>query len=298
MPKKNRNFEADFKAYLTEEMKIETIIADYLLHNRRLVVPQLGAFIRKSEGGEVVFSEMLKRDDGVLQALLTDQGVGEIEAAGLISRFVFELRHQIDSGSVFQAEGLGVFARGENGTIRFRHIPSEQPRVAPVAELEPSVEQPVAAPVPVPESESEPIEDSSPVEEASVEEKIAEEATPEELSVEEKRRRIKELMRFEGEHPREQRSSSQPRRHDPSVEGLRYGSPRKSTDAFTYVNSAPSRRPDTFVILAIVAVAIALGAILYGYLKDRRQEQLERQYIEQISAEVAPASELTESREQ
>ncbi len=286
-------------------MKITTIIANYLKQHRRLVVPQLGAFIRKSEGEEVVFSEMLKRDDGVLASLLRAEGLGEIEAAGAIDRFVFELRHRIDSGAVFQAEGLGVFARGENNTIRFRHLPTEEP----ATDIE-SKEQPQVVPTPQPEPEPQPtpeqIEPEVQAERVAVEKGTEEPATPtpqtveepskeepsKEPSFDEKRRKIKELIHFEEEHPKEYRSSSQPRRNDPSVKGLRYGAPRKSTDAFTYVNSAPSRRPDTFVILAILAVVIALGAILYGYLKDRKQEQLELQYIEQIASETGGSPEV------
>ena len=46
-------------------MLIHTLI-QYLESHRRLVVPQLGTFIVKEPGRSVVFSELLKRDDGVL----------------------------------------------------------------------------------------------------------------------------------------------------------------------------------------------------------------------------------------
>ena len=44
------------------------IIAQYLESHRRLVIPQMGAFIVKEPGSSVLFSELLKRDDGVLQS--------------------------------------------------------------------------------------------------------------------------------------------------------------------------------------------------------------------------------------
>lgn len=253
-------------------MNLTSIIIDYLTTHRRLVVPGLGAFIRKSDTQEVVFSEMLKRDDGVLGALLAERGLGEIEAAGAIDRFIFELRHTIDSNSVFRVEGLGVFARGENGVIRFRYLPAQvgEP-VQPTPAEEPTLQpEPVVAIEPETEPQSEPAVAEEPVTSQPVAE----------LQASEQRSRIKELMRFSDEHPREHRSSSQPRRTDPSVRGLRYGKPQKTTDAYTYVNSAPSRRPDSFVILAVVAVIIALGAIIYGYWNDRRKEQLETEYYE------------------
>lgn len=283
-------------------MKISLYIAEYLKSHRRLVVPQLGAFIVKSPGGEILFSEMLKRDDGVLRALLTANGAGEIEASGIIDRFIFELRHTIESGSVYKAEGLGVFALGENHTILFRHIAEfgsegveeESASVQEAIQSEPqaqSVEptEPVA-PVEMESSvaEQSAVEEPSVVVEQTVEQTESRVDSSAEASVEVKsepvqsraeqnRERIKSLL---GSHPSEGRSSSKPRRDDPSLRGLRYGKPMKTTDAFTYVNSAPSRRPDTFVVLAIVAVLIALGAILYGYLSDRKKSSLEQDGVE------------------
>ncbi len=254
------------------KMNIIPLITRYLLHNRRLVVPQLGAFIRKAESDEIIFSEMLKRDDGVLRRLLEEEGLSELEAMGVIDRFLFELRHTVEAGSVFQAEGLGVFALGENGTLRFRYLP--HPAAVPQQETTPSVTQPEEQPAKQSEGNAaqEPIEGN-----------VEEEGDSKEFSeADQTRRRIKELMHFDNEHPRENRSSSQPHR-DPALRGLSYGKPQKTTDAFTYINSAPSRRPDKFIILAIAAVVIALGAILYGYLKDRKQERIEREYLEQIT---------------
>ena len=277
-------------------MKISLYIAEYLKSHRRLVVPQLGAFIVKSPGGEILFSEMLKRDDGVLRALLTANGAGEIEASGIIDRFIFELRHTIESGSVYKAEGLGVFALGENHTILFRHIAefgSEGVEEESASDEEATQREPQAQPV-EPTEPVAPLEAESAVEaqtavveqtveqtesrvDSSVEASVEPKSEPVQSRAEQNRERIKSLL---GSHPSEGRSSSKPRRDDPSLRGLRYGKPMKTTDAFTYVNSAPSRRPDTFVVLAIVAVLIALGAILYGYLSDRKKSSLEQDGVE------------------
>ena len=50
-------------------MLVQTI-SQYLGSHKRLVVPQLGTFIVKEPGVSIVFSELLKRDDGVLRGLL------------------------------------------------------------------------------------------------------------------------------------------------------------------------------------------------------------------------------------
>ena len=71
-------------------MLVQTI-SQYLGSHKRLVVPQLGTFIVKEPGVSIVFSELLKRDDGVLRGLLREAGVGELEAAGDIDRFCTQI---------------------------------------------------------------------------------------------------------------------------------------------------------------------------------------------------------------
>ena len=51
-------------------------ISQYLESHKRLVVPQLGTFIVKEPGVSIVFSELLKRDDGTLRRLLIDGEIG------------------------------------------------------------------------------------------------------------------------------------------------------------------------------------------------------------------------------
>ncbi len=106
-------------------MLIHTLI-QYLESHRRLVVPQLGTFIVKEPGRSVVFSELLKRDDGVLRGLLRAGGMGELEAAGEIDRFVFEIRHAVEHGSEYRLEGFGVMKPGPNATIAFVYEPQPE----------------------------------------------------------------------------------------------------------------------------------------------------------------------------
>lgn len=99
---------------------LTNIIVEYLKHNKRLVVPKLGAFIVKQGEGRVMFSELMRGDDGVLRSLLVAYGISDIEASGLIDRLVFELRHAVSQGQSFTIEGLGSFTAGENNTITFK----------------------------------------------------------------------------------------------------------------------------------------------------------------------------------
>ena len=88
---------------------IVEIIAEHLQSNRRLVVPAFGAFMVK-ESGELVFSDLLRTDDGVLTSLLRSRGFNEMETAVTVDRFVFEVRHEL--------EQYGYCRLGEVGTLR------------------------------------------------------------------------------------------------------------------------------------------------------------------------------------
>jgi hypothetical protein len=51
------------------------------------------------------------------------KGMSELEAAGEIDRFVFEVRHAIEHGEEYVLGTLGVMRRGENETITFVQTP-------------------------------------------------------------------------------------------------------------------------------------------------------------------------------
>ncbi len=220
-------------------MLIDTLI-QYLKSNKRLVVPQLGTFIVKEPGRSVVFSELLKRDDGVLRGLLRAEGMGELEAAGEIDRFVFEIRHAVEHGAEFRLEGFGVMKAGPNATIAFAYEP--QPEAEPAPEDEPAGAK---------RSSLQP-------------EKVA------------------EAVKTAFAEPRV--STSAKMNPDPSVRGLRYGKPPKSTDAYRYVDRAPRRRADRFIWIAVIAAVLAVAAIAFGLWRDAREKQADAEYIEQPQA--------------
>lgn len=97
---------------------LDRIIISKLADGGRLVIPRLGTFFVR-EDGHIVFSELLRSDDGVLRGLLVSRGVGESEAAGVVDRFVFEIRHTIDHNRPYRIGTLGTLYRDERGIIRF-----------------------------------------------------------------------------------------------------------------------------------------------------------------------------------
>ena len=102
-------------------------ISQYLESHKRLVVPQLGTFIVKEPGVSIVFSELLKRDDGTLRRLLIDGGLSELEAAGEIDRFVFEVRHAVEHGAEFRLDGFGVMTFAETAVRSFQSSRRDPP---------------------------------------------------------------------------------------------------------------------------------------------------------------------------
>lgn len=106
---------------------ITNILIEYLKHNKRIIVPKLGAFIVKQPSGIIRFTDLIRNDDGVLRSLLMAYGISELEATGKIDRYVFEIRHAISQGEKYTIADLGEFRAGENNTILFSH--KSEPKV-------------------------------------------------------------------------------------------------------------------------------------------------------------------------
>ena len=52
------------------------------------------------------------------------------------------------------------------------------------------------------------------------------------------------------------------------------------------MGSKPRRRIDKFMVIAIVVAVLAVGVIVYGYLRRAKIERLEREYLEQLAPAV------------
>lgn len=264
-------------------MLTDTIIR-YMQSNRRLVVPQLGAFVAKEPGGPVCFTELLRRDDGVLRALLRDEGMSELEAAGAMDRFVFEVRHAVQEGSDYPLAGLGSFCAGPGGTIRFlarTDCPAVPETDGPAVSERPAAAAPVATECDAKKSASGPEASRS----GSGADGVPEQTTEAQPAMGPSR-------------PEEHRSDRAERiagrfGSDPAVKGLRYGRPQRTTDAYTYVGSAPRRRGmggRWVVALACAAAVLALAVIVYGYLRDRQAARETLPAVEELFPSAVPTA--------
>ena len=240
------------------------VVTQYLESHKRLVIPQLGAFIVKEPGRSVVFTDLLKRDDGVLRGLLREQGVSDLEAAGEIDRLVFEVRHAVEAGEEYRLEGFGTLKPGPNATIVFHYDPRP---VMPAGETSRSGVSRSG----VPAAEVAGGETPNPAHPTGVPESGGRKKP---LHSE----RVAEAVRTAFTEPHVSRSAKM--EPDPSVRGLRYGKPPKNTDAYTYVDRPPRRRADWFIWIGVVVAVLALGAIAFGLWHDAREQKAETEIIE------------------
>lgn len=249
-------------------------ITQYLLLNKRLVVPGLGAFVVNPANGELIFVELLKQDDGVLMRQLMADGLSAIEAANVIDRFVFEVRHRVDSGGTAMLNGIGRLSKAEDGLYRFEYDPEVGREIAVPAETPAPIETPAPEMVAEPALESdttvetEAVADVAPAE--PVKQVDEEPAAPAE-NIEESKPAAN-VVAEPASLPKYERPIMEPESY---VKGLRYGKPqRPSKDDIRYVGHSTGRGVDKFVIVAVVAALLAIGAIVYGWLSSREQEDI------------------------
>lgn len=249
-------------------------ITQYLLLNKRLVVPGLGAFVVNPANGELIFVELLKQDDGVLMRQLMADGLSAIEAANVIDRFVFEVRHRVDSGGVAMLNGIGRLSKAEDGLYRFEYDPEVGREIAVPAETAASNEENTPEEIVASESE-EPAVPASTIETEPEKEVIAaveesKSATFVEDEVEQKS--ATDVVGDINPLPKYERPIMEPESY---VKGLRYGKPqRPSKDDIRYVGHSTGRGVDKFVVVAVVAALLAIGAIVYGWLSSREQQDI------------------------
>lgn len=98
---------------------LNRIISSKLKTSRRLVIPRLGVFVVR-EDGKILFSELMRNDDGVLRAaVVEDRHISEAEAAAIIDRFAFEVRRTLDHRMPYRIEGFGTLQHDDRGMIVF-----------------------------------------------------------------------------------------------------------------------------------------------------------------------------------
>jgi hypothetical protein len=87
-----------------------------LIHsNRRIIIPDIGAFITNSPDENTVFSPLLKHNDGFLEDELQKEGIAN--PAIFLREFAENIISVVERGQCYYIAGLGYFLK--DGSIRF-----------------------------------------------------------------------------------------------------------------------------------------------------------------------------------
>lgn len=314
------------RGFIYAEMIVE-LISKYLETHKRLVVPNLGAFIVKVPGQTVLFSNLIKSDDGVLRSLLAANGVSDMEAAAAVDRFVFEVRFRLQNNGVCRLGGFGELHSGANETVTFIYSPStqgdggvdeatKQGAAAPAAPAAPAAQpvrpapaQPAAAQAVRPQAvnrdadaaaaagvSSRQVRRAPDVAAPRAAEMVRERSQRpyepeaeggEDFAMEQRPRQDARRDRMKSLYDGPQMTVS-PKRHPADyVKGLRYGKGRKVSPDRDMGGARSRRRNDRILIIAIVAAALAIAALGYGYYCDLRAARMESEYYAGPESETA-----------
>ncbi len=244
---------------------IVELISKYLESNKRLVVPNLGAFIVKEAGRVVLFSNLIKGDDGVLRSLLVEAGVSELETAAALDRFVFEVNFRLESTGECLLDGFGVLKSGVNGTVSFVYQPAAKGEVLD-GNVAPREDNTVAQPkVKVVEKPAEKVVESLPdSEDVQIDVVPRQKPAP----------RVEEVKRPQQREERRQRPQ------EDYTKGLRYGKGRKVVTGREGATSRKSSKSDLIMKIAIIAALLAIGALVYGFIMDMRASKYDAPFID------------------
>jgi hypothetical protein len=93
----------------------DEILCRLIRENRRVIIPDIGAFITNSSDENTVFSPLLKHNDGFLENEMQKEGIAN--PANFLREFAEHVISVIENGRHYRIAGLGYFFK--DGSIRF-----------------------------------------------------------------------------------------------------------------------------------------------------------------------------------
>lgn len=110
---------------------VNKVITEYMASARRLIIPEVGALIRRNGSDELIFMDMLKGNDGELSRQIAQQlSVQPDQATEMTEAFIINVRHDLRTKGAYCIEGLGELRVGDDGHIRLV-AESSAPTAAP-----------------------------------------------------------------------------------------------------------------------------------------------------------------------
>ncbi|MFI3261566.1 MAG: hypothetical protein R3Y26_01530 [Rikenellaceae bacterium] len=116
---------------------IDKLLLTCLQRNRRLVIPTLGAFIRKNIDGVgviLVFVPFLNKDDGVLlNAFIEWAGVNKEEAQIMLDEYIAHIKSTLKTRGSYVIEGIGALRYDANNSLYLAKDDLPKANVTPTA---------------------------------------------------------------------------------------------------------------------------------------------------------------------
>lgn len=105
------------------------------LKSRHVVLPTVGTFVRR-ENGDMIFTDLLRADDGILVSETAAMyGLPREQARMEVAAYAASVADTLAREGRVEIEGLGTIRRGSDGAIHFmsRHTPEPETVTAPSA---------------------------------------------------------------------------------------------------------------------------------------------------------------------
>lgn len=97
--------------------------------SRRVIIPGLGAFIKK-DNGEIIFTDMLRIDDGELvSSVVCTFGISEERAREIVAHYASGLKNELKTKGSVDIHGIGVLSLDDAGAYCLKQRVAEEDAV-------------------------------------------------------------------------------------------------------------------------------------------------------------------------
>lgn len=270
--------------------RISAIIAQHIASSSRLIIPEIGTLIRRKESGEIVFMEMLKKNDGVLTGLVVNTlDVSPSKAADLVARYTATIKQQLTTNKKFILDGVGVLLARQDGSTDFSFNPYAQSIPEPYSngvdmlskeELIPA--RPAApAEQAAPQPKEEPVVEKEPVVVLEEEPTPKVVAAPKPATKSEPKSPVRpqdEILAPQPAPRKEQPTTQLPKKAEKSDYEVDFDEEERFTSAprKSRIRAHHSRRRiSPLTLLALVAILMALLSLIWGMIPSERPIEVE-----------------------
>ena len=228
-------------------------IVSLLNKNKRVIIPQVGAFILKKQGDidVVSFNSILKFDDKKLEKeIIEAEGLDEKNAQNKLKSFIVSIQNALKKGDRYNIKEIGSIYQDANGRIQFL-AGNEKPKTA--------TKQKAPSP-PAPEKKEVQKQDQQ-------EQTQGKEQPVEEKTIEEKKETQKEV---EEKPPAKTLHEKMQERNKTTTKTKATYTPPPPTKVSTKVGAKKNNR--TFLWVSLGVLVIAVGITIYLLMMDTPQK--------------------------